>query len=338
MFLYILIWAILALLSFSQWRHSRVILLFVMGLLIFIAGGRAINVGVDTKAYADIFSDIQKTGYLAYLEPGWNVLNIIVGNFTDDYNVLLFIVSILTFIPLYKVIVRESPNFIFPLFIYYSTHIYFASLNVSRQYLALSWVLLSYFYLFHKQWLKWLLAIGFACSIHVSSCLSLVVICLSWIRLRRFHYILLLLIAFVFGTILNDDILNMFAFQYSGYVTEGAYRESSFIATILALIMSLLTIIILCTSKDVLYTNNWFKLYMFSAIVLNCTYKLEYGARIYVLFSIAQLIFFPIYLKNNKLTNYHHVSIIGVCYFLMLFLRMLLVNANNILPYKNIFI
>ena len=338
MFLYVLVWLLLAMLSFSRWRHSQGALLFVVIVLIFIAGGRALNVGVDTKAYADIFSDIQEVGYLPYLEPGWNLLNILVGKLTSNYNVLLFVVSILTFLPLCKVVIKESEsNYIFPFFIYYSTHIYFASFNVSRQYMALSWILLSYYYLFHNRRAKWLLALGVACSIHASSILSLVVIFLVRLKLQMCHYVVLFIMAFLVGTVLDDSLLRVFAFQYTSYVVNGAYRDSSFVATILTLAMTLLAIIILRTSKKELYVNSWFKIYMFSAIILNCTYKLEYGARIYVLFSIAQLIFFPLYIRNNNISNTHGVIGIGVCYFLVLFLRMLLVNANNILPYKNVF-
>lgn len=308
--------------------------------MIFIAGGRGLEIGVDTHTYLEIYNDIGSKGYLLYLEPGWNYINIISHDFGISFNGMLIITSCLTLLPVFYLARKLSYNQYIPIFIYFALHIYGASFNVMRQYAAVTYVLLTYFCFSKKKWLWMFLWLAIAINLHKSTILVVpILIVLKYIHLDNSKFVgFCLLCAFALGFIMNDDFFRFFIMDYTSYIENGLYRESSITATFFSLLVSGFSYW-LYTLLPVNDRNNiWCKLFILSLFILLLTYKLEYGARIYIMGSISQLFFIPYLLKTQKKVKSSQLKIIIFSYYAVIFFRMWLLNANDIMPYKNVLI
>lgn len=344
MIIYLLLWIIL-LLCAVFYRHihttKNILYCFLFLLLLIIAGGRSIETGIDTLTYYDIYDTIKKQGYLPYLEPAWNALNMFSAQLSLSFNGMLTIAAFLTLTPIFYVIKKDSPNPYLSLFIYFSMHIYCAYFNIMRQYLALSWIFLAYSCLSRGNKSKAFLSLSIAFLFHYSSIITLLVIIISrFIKLKKGLWLWITpAIALFLGSFMQDSFFSIFAFGYEGYVSRGLYRETdSTMAFALAFIVSVFVLLIIGSTKNECLNSLWFRLLFLSIVVLNLTHRLEYGARIYAMLSISQIIAFPLYLQNNLLKNKNLASIIILMYMTLIFFRMLLTNANGICPYENVLI
>lgn len=304
--------------------------------LVFIAGGRTENVGVDTPTYESVYRAVQSEGYIPYLEPGWNLLNIVCGNLSLSFNVFLTVISVLTLFPVFYVAKKESPNPFFTVFAYYAMHMYCGSFNISRQYLALSEIFLAYYFFSHQKSIWTFLSVAIAICIHYSSIFCIVSFLFArYVKLNNTKICGLLLASFLIGSLMNDSLLGYFALIYDSYVNPEVYRESSVIAYLFTIMMNVFAILVVYTASGSAYSNKWFILYVLSVIILNLTFKLHYGTRIYVIFAISQLLFFPLHVRNCRIQYKKVMLFLFLLYLSLNFFRITLVNGNQIFPYHN---
>ena len=105
-------------------------------------------------------------------------------------------------------------------------------------------------------------------------------------------------------------------------------------AAALTIMADVYMLFIILSSSEILRNSFWGKLFALSIIVINATYMLHYGARVYAIFAITQIIYFPMFLKNSKFRNKLVPALLIIVYVSAQFWRMLLANANTIIPYK----
>ena len=316
---------------------SLYLLLFIM---VLIAGGRGLDVGVDTKSYNEIYGDIGKLGVLAYLEPGWNFLNRFIYELNFSFNGFLSIVSILTLVPIFYVSKKISLNPFFSILVYYSLHIYCGSFNAMRQYLALSFVFLSYYYLFQRKYLLVTISTIIAISIHKSTLLVVpVLVLINFFKIPKVKVLLTILITcYVLGLFVGDSFYSLFVMEYGSYVSKGLYRDSSFTATVFSFLVIVFSIMLVMTLDERDRQNFWCKIFIVSSLVMALTFRLQYGSRIYVFFSISEMIFFPYLIYHSKKLKKRTVSLLLYFYLFVVFMRMILLNANDIMPYDNVWL
>lgn len=341
--IYLILLFILLLLSCTKPAKgltSPIVYYGIMMVMAFIAGGRGIDVGVDTSTYLSIYNDIGKIGYMLYLEPGWNALNIFAHWLGLSFNGLLFMTAVIMLLPIFYLSKKLSYNPYFPIFIYFALHVYDASFNAMRQYTSLSYVLLAYYFYTRKSWIKLVLSLIFAISLHKSNLLVVpVLIGLGWFSCSNtkkvFSYLIL---SFLIGCLVNDSFFSLILMDYSHYIDSGLYRDSSLLATIFSLLVSVFSFMLFTLIPKEKRNLLWCKLYIISLIVLLLTFRLEYGARIYVLFSISQLFFIPYLIKVQRRVKDTSLKVILYSYYVVIYMRMWLLNANDIMPYTNVWI
>lgn len=333
---------LILLMAFSSYEHRYDITYWIMLILLaVIAGGRGIDVGVDTHTYEEIYQDISDNGYLPYLEPGWNALNIISNWVGLSFNGLLLMAALIMLIPIFYLSKKVCNNPFIPIFIYFALHIYDASFNAMRQYVSLSYVLLAYYHVSDGSWIKTILCLLFAVSMHVSNLLVVpVLVILRRISMPKNETIgLLLVIAFILGSIASDSFFSLFSMKYSSYIdNDYLYRDSSFLAAIFSVMVSGYSFFLFTLLPINKRNTIWCKVYIISLFILLLTYRLEYGARIYVMFSISQLFFIPYLLQSQHKVNPLALKRIVYCYYTIIYMRMFLHNANEIMPYSNVWL
>ena len=339
--IYLIILLILLVLSLTKDKmitSNRIFYYGIMICMVVIAGGRGSEVGVDTQAYNLMFKDISHNGYLYYVEPGWNYLNIVASKMSLSFNALITVISLITLLPIFILSKKLTTNPYIPIFIYFALHIYCASFNVMRQYASISYVLLVYYFYDNKKWLKAIIAFFIAISIHKSSTLVLpVLIALKYINFSRIRGLgFYLLCAFIIGSVANDSFFSIFATEYSGYIERGIYRESNAAAFIFAFVVGCFSLWLYTLIPNDKRNTMWCNLYVISIFVLLLTFRLQYGARVYVICSISQLYFIPYLFKVNRTFTTNSLKLFVYGYYVVVFMRMWLLNANDIMPYTNI--
>lgn len=302
-------------------------------LMLCLAGFRNLNVGVDTQKYYDIFSSIAEGVYWESVEYGWNWINRSISSFTQNFLIFLTIISFFTLAPVFYVSKKESPYALFSIFSYFSLHFYLGSFNIMRQYLGVSLIFLAFYLykekLYFKAGVLWLIA----ATIHHSCIYAIAIYFIEAIPLSYKKIALFLTISLIGGAIISSPIISIITF--SEYDDISYLREDTFKALIYTILINIYVFFFVIISAPPKFLNSfWMKIFILSLIVLNLTYSLYFSARIYALFAISQIILFPQFIKESK----YKTKIIPLFItFLLLniqFWRMLLQNANNIIPYS----
>lgn len=340
MIIYIIIWLGLLFSSLSGKFNKYVYFLWLL-VLVFIEGGRSIDVGVDTNTYEDFFKVIGEGEYLAWIEPLWNFLCFFFYRYISIFfPFFLLTVSAITLFNIFYVSCKESPNPFFSIFIFISLHMYTASFNIMRQYLSMSFVFLSWYYIVNDKRKKSYLSLATAIGFHFSSLFA--ALSLFWFRINLTYkkIMLFMFISFIFGSIMNERIMGLFTISiFDNFLEEGdVFRDSSFLVIIMSLLQNCLAIYIISNINKEDYKDKWFKLFVLSCIIFNATYMIAYATRLYSVFAMSQIIYFPILLRKVIKSRLFLTRLILICYLSAQFFRILLSNGNNIIPYENVLI
>lgn len=333
MFFYIFIFITLALLSYFVKRNIAVLSASIIALST-IAGLRGINIGADTHAYYEYFEFIKKT-HSGYMEPIWNWLNIVLSSIGGNFNVFLFITSVLTLGVAGYVLWKEVKNPQFGLFLYYALYAYCNSFNGMRQYLAISVVLLGYYVLKNtRNIFAFIAVILIAMNIHHSAMLGFLTLPLIYFNFNRWLALGVLIMSFVIGgTVFPDIDLSFLYGSYAKYTETGYWvRESALQSMLLALLMNIYVICMLFTSSRNMRENLYFKIFIFGILIMNLTFRIEIMSRVILYFTIIQIVLIPIYLSNIEAKSLSKlvIKLFLLAYFSSIFFKMLILGNSGI--------
>lgn len=134
-------------------QFHKLILIVILLSLAFVSGFRY-NTGTDYKHYVDIFHWINTPGINRdYEEIGFRLLNKFVYYLGLDVQFIFIISSIFLALSLYYFITTfvKKEYWILFVFLFICSGAYFSSMNILRQYIALSFVMLSFTFLYKKK-------------------------------------------------------------------------------------------------------------------------------------------------------------------------------------------
>lgn len=338
MVIYILIWALSLFLSFLP-KPSKIIYVLFGIILVFIEGMRTVEVGSDTLSYLNIFETVGNGNYASWVEPVWNLICFISYNFiSTNYNVFLLIIASVTIFNFLYVFYKESPNPFLSLYIFISLHMYMGSFNIMRQYLSMSFLLLSWCLLSQYKKRKSIVFLLVSILTHYSTIFSVITYLWKKITLPSNKILYLLIISFIFGSMMNESTLSIFTGPlFANFLEKDTvFRDSSNLMIVMVIAQNMLTMMIVLSVKEEMRENFWFKIFVLSSLVFNATYMVAFAARIYSVFAISQLIFVPLFFKQLKCSRKIASYIVLVIYMSAQFFRILIPNGNGILPYNSV--
>lgn len=304
----------------------------ILLLLIGVSGFRGMEVGVDTNNYRSFFYWINNGENVEFVEPGWRLLNRIVYLGGGSFLMLLTITSFFTLFPVFFVSKKESPYMYLSIFVFYGIHLYCGAFNLLRQYFAISITLFAiYYYIREKE--KVALCIWLcACLIHFSCFLAIIILLFNKVNITFLKTVALIIIAFLLGTIVNEEIVDVITFSEYSHIASS--RTDIVLAGVFTALLDVFMLFVIYTSPKELLNSFWGKYFVLSILVFTASYTLEYSARIYSLFAVSQIIYFPLYVKYSTM-KYKFIRFGIVFIFVSAqFWRMLLANANHIIPYE----
>lgn len=195
---------------------EKFIFLSLLALIIpcFFAAFRGEKVGTDVLQYAKPYylealnsSSLQSFLLQGSAETGYEVFVFVITKIFKNFTAILFFTEALIICPIYIVAIKNRKNcpMWVTLLVYYMIF-YIASFNFMRQSIAAALLLLAYFELVEKKWLKFIILILLAQSFHNTAFIGLAVI-LFGIWFYRIQSKQLRILVFVISCILLIVVL-----------------------------------------------------------------------------------------------------------------------------------
>lgn len=298
-------------------------------LIIGIIGFRDETFGTDTYEYLQFFlnPDNRATYYGDIgVEPLYELFNRIMGLFTHNKYVYLFILTVFSVLPVMMLIKKYSSNPFLSIFLYISFSVgmsmFFLSFSMLRQFLAIGLYSLGiYFYIENKQRFNKKVILTLLCMVlcHYSSLIVLALLALDKYTLNKKFYWVVLFFSVFFGLLINIffPYLEMFATMTgtSFYLTSNIDNSSySFVSKLPFLFIY--GYILYFSSKEI-YNSFWVK-GLFLAVCFGNILTFGTNAdRICSYFYLTALIAVPYSLEHLKVSQYLNASylVIVIAYF-----------------------
>lgn len=221
-------------------KNKKFFLFLSFMVLIFISGFRSLEVGVDTLNYYKHFNIILNSSFFDIctsfkyysIEIGYNIVAKICSLIVPNYLFFQFVVSLICGIGMMKFIENNINNVYLGVILYLGLGIYLYEFNLSRQMLAVVFVINSWDFFLKKKNLLCFIFLLIACTFHITAIVFIIAFIIYYFKDRRWIYILSISIITFF--IFNYDVIIKIAQQifptYRNYfVNERTIQNVGFI-------------------------------------------------------------------------------------------------------------
>ncbi len=198
-----------------------------------ISGFRSITVGTDLGGtYLNFFNEIASKNFNVR-DLGYGLINYFSLLISNDFQVLIFITSLIFEIISFVGIYRQSDNPVLSTLLFFLTNVFFISMNMIRQSIATSIFILSIPSLINRKPFKYFLINIIAFSIHSSAILYFPLYFIVNKKLKIKYIFFLLLIFLVFKSVLVNLVVkllynvNFFRIYFSWYINSKYNTGSS---------------------------------------------------------------------------------------------------------------
>lgn len=351
----------------TQKKAYSKILIFI-GLLLpcILAGLRDVSVGSDTKAYVlGLFNLAKKsTSMIDFfkLSKAWYgisdysylIITYICSTYLKSINVLFFIFEFLMIFPLYFAVKRISKNnkysmltFIFIIYMFF----YNSSLNMTRQSIAIAFILLSFSYVVEnyknrKNIFFIILFFLIGCEFHNTALISILVFILYFLydsnkikkTYKYFISILIIILSILFVIFFKNIIWFLGTTNiYSHAIRFAKVYTISFDFNTVTLLLNLFIVIFIIYNRKKIMQKNMNYLYgltlSISTLILSIIGAfIKYADRITLYGTYILLIYYVSTIIENKKIDLNKIGI--VTFFVFYWIYMIYIyNVNNTLPY-----
>ena len=176
--LYTLVFFILCFSVFDTKKNIQDTTAFLVLLLFsFFAGFRMYNLDYDNyelffSSTPDLIAIIQGKDFKTFVEPGFMFLITFIKLFTNEFNVFLFIIAFMSFFILLIACKKLTSNYLYIYILILSMSFYSIYYTQIRSGLACSIILYGVFFLLQRKYIRFIVIITFAVSIHSSAVLA----------------------------------------------------------------------------------------------------------------------------------------------------------------------
>lgn len=254
--------------DFEKTNKKKKIFLYISYIPItLLAMLRDKTIGIDTMQYVINYKKISLVSLSRFntirYEYGFTLFCKILSTINNNPQFLLIISSLLVNYCMAKFIYKNSKSVVFSTMIYIFLNFYFNNMNIMRQAIAMSIILLGYEYLKEKKYFIYSLYVAIASSFHFTAIISLVFILIREYKFnKRFLYVVLLIAIILF---FYSDNIFLFMCKISprlmDYLESGKNTEANFYGGLILSVMYLLIfmfgmVIIRINSKSIFYDKN----------------------------------------------------------------------------------
>lgn len=322
-------------------RYNKYLQVFIFIFLFSISAFRY-YVGTDFGGYRGVYKAVIVGKYKNYgFERGYDLLMYITKIFSENYQAIFVITSLIIVGLIFLSIKRNSSNFYLSIFLFVSMYFYFNSFNVVRQFIAISLICYSLKYVEEKKPINFILLILLATTFHKTSIITLLLYFIKDFKVSKKTYIIggLLTVAIIpLVPIMIEIFVNIFP-KYLLYLTFP--KSSGLSATgIIILAIFILSIVV---KEELVRKNSMNNLYINGIYLAFLTQMLASTniqfIRISMYFYILSIFLIPDIISIIKEKNIFGIKIskyatIGTILFFMVWCNYLLYsNVGEVVPY-----
>lgn len=221
----------------SKFKLNKIFWSLSILTLIITMGFRSIGVGIDDYAYNRIFNNVITHGPITEflqttMEPGYLILNYIIGLFTKDFQAVLLITSCIPIMLYYKAIEYERKNVnLFLAVFLFGALMYLYFFGIIRLFIAASIVTYALRFVFEKKNIKYVFFVLLATSFHYSAIFMLFLLYFSMEKEenpRKISSIILLVVVAmpIIIIVVSQVIFPSMGDRYQGYTTINSFKLS----------------------------------------------------------------------------------------------------------------
>lgn len=310
-------------------------------LVLFLLSGFRVDVGIDYPSYIRIFWEYIDWGQAAHLEPGFQLIFSVIEATTMDPQHIFVISSLITLGGIFWSIKKHSVSPAMSVFLFCAMGFLSHSFNLTRQFIAISIVLMSLRFLLDKQLLKYALTVALAALFHQTALLMLPAYFLLNRKFTGRQYVIALCLAGVV-MVLGGGITRLLVQQFYPSYEGAAFVSQNIISPYYIVLCAALVFAALYLRKigklnldrpmDRLSVNTIFVTLIFHAIL----YWVPLSNRVSLYFDIILILVIPyiIFLFPSK-TLRRILTICSVIYFSSFAYGSFSRNSNQVLPYNS---
>lgn len=319
-------------------------LLLVFIILLFFKGFGTVGTDLLTGYYYNFINGITfETFPDKTVEFGYRFLSVLVRNFTDNYQVFVFIVSLLTLLPIFLILNKYKDKINLPISVLlYITLFYFNSFSAYRIAIASSIGLLYFDAIIEKKYIKSLLFLFLAVSFHKTTIvLSIVLICIFFKMRNNKINAFIIIVSFLFLWGIKDEVSAILN-NSERYYIYSSFENISIGMEQFIYFLPIYIFYFFGKKKDDKYINFVFFLLISTAF---CCGMLGYIISIFGRFKdvfLCLIIIIP-WLYKNCVTKYNKynvlINILTVVYCVFRFMIYIVqyYESEAIMPYRNVF-
>ncbi len=161
--------------SNKKFKVNYIFWIFSMAVFVFIFGFRESGIGVDDPSYETIFNSTALNGVIneflnTTMEPGYLLLNYIVSIFTSNFQVMIFITTLIPVFLYYKALEYESDKIsMFWGVFFLGTILFIYFCGITRLFIAASIIAYGLRFVMEKKPIKYIIIVLIATSFHYSA-------------------------------------------------------------------------------------------------------------------------------------------------------------------------
>lgn len=341
-------------LNYGLSRSNRLTVFHLIGLLTicFIVGFR-FEIGNDWIGYKEYFEQLSYFKITYDQQPfeiGYYLVNKVFAVLGFNYTSIFFLSAFLTWYFIYK----SVPAFLLPivLFYFFVDEIFFSSMNLVRQFIAIGLFLYGLRFIVNKEFYKYLSVILFGSLFHVSVLITLPLYFLPYKKMyNQTSWVLLFILSIILAgnSFLIEGVLS-FLMTFTGefevlsiyyrYLESGKILTGSFEVGFGFYLKTMINLFILFFSKEVIqkYPNTkiYFILFFIGLIVFNSLYMFQMINRVNIYLMVIRpivlaFITYHLWCKNNKGKI---ISAVLVMTYIVIFFASIEGNSNMCCPYE----
>lgn len=258
--------------------NNKIFIFWCFGELTIISGLRG-DFTHDYKNYADVFHYIGKQSFTDIIlnrndnhtELLYNLINKAIYILTKNEVILFVCISALTVFFFMKAFQKLSDVLWLTVILFVTSGLFFLSFNLVRVCLASGMVFWGINYLKEDRPIKYLLVILVTCFIHKTAIIGIVFFVIYFIKVRKYVYKPISLIAFLamggFYVVLRPLISFALQFVYTEYAKEDAYGIMGGLPITSMAVPILICINLIALWKNINYNNKMEKIYFGGTLI-----------------------------------------------------------------------
>jgi len=358
MIIYSIMMLLCLILYFFQNKIRKVDIAYIaMIVLFFLVSALRYNVGQDYQHWIQVYDWIEN-GYAGgnYVEIGFKALNQIIQS-VPFFNVYVLYVITSAFIIFgfgYTIFKHVNKKYWFlALFMFIGSGIFFATLNLVRQYISIVIIMIALPLLIDKKYIKFGLCVVIAGLFHTSSFI-MIAFAIFYIIFREQKYkkalIVLYILSLIFMIIDLRQIMEWFVFmipqRWKWYFTSKFLTDRNYSALVKQIVPNIILLFTLWKRNQILEKkpeNDIYILMLFTNVVItNCFYGVLVLLRLSYFFDVSLIFIVPIVIevvkeyKNTKLTTLTIMAII-LYYMLLTIVTIFIMGGHGVMPYQTLF-